>query len=123
MDIWSEYTTPSGECVDSNAMGTELVIAHERDSNRYEAVLRLSEVITACREPEELARTLADEIGKFLQFDHLYFVVVKENSKEIEYLVWGKGPLPCWPDLPIEELPMWETAGSRDPLHTPDWET
>ena len=48
-----------------------------------------------------LSRT---EIGKFLHFDHLYFVVLKENSKEIEYLVWGKGPVPL-PDLPMEELP------------------
>ncbi len=122
MDIWSEYTTPSGECVDSKAMGTELVIAPESDSHRYEAVLRLSEVITACREPEELARTLADEIGKFLQFDHLYFVVAKENSKEIEYLVWGKGPLPH-PDLPMEELPWWQAVHSGDTQHTADWDT
>src|ERR1700693_6345367 len=123
MDIWSEYTTPSGECVDSKAMGTELVIAPESDSDRYEAVLRISEAISACREPEELARTLADEIGKFLQFDHLYFVVLKENSKEIEYLVWGKGPIPYWPDLPMEDLPWWEAVRSRDPQHTADWDT
>jgi hypothetical protein len=68
------------------------MISSESDSQRYEAVLRISDAIAACREPEELARTLADEIGKFLHFDHLYFIVVKENSKEIEYLVWGKGP-------------------------------
>jgi formate hydrogenlyase transcriptional activator len=103
-------------------MGTDLIIARQSDSQRYEAVLRISEAITACREPEELARTLADEIGKFLHFDHLYFVVVKENSKEIEHLVWGKGPLPL-PDLPMEELPWWETVRSRDTQHTADWNT
>jgi formate hydrogenlyase transcriptional activator len=99
------------------------MISPERDTHRYEAVVRISEAIAACREPEELARTLADDISKFLQFDHLYFIVLKENSKEIEYLVWGKGPIPCWPDLPIEELPMWEAARSPDPLRTPDWDT
>jgi hypothetical protein len=83
-------------------MGTDSIIASQVDSHRYEAVLRISEAIAACREPEELARTLADEIGKLLHFDHLYFVVVKQNSKEIEYMVWGKGPLPS-PDLPVEE--------------------
>ena len=41
----------------------------ESDSHRYKAVLRISEAIAACREPEELATTLADEIGKFLHFD------------------------------------------------------
>ena len=75
-------------------MVTEPIIESQTDSNRYEAVVRISEAIAACREPEELATTLADEIGKFLHFDHLYFVVLKENSKEIEYLVWGKGPMP-----------------------------
>ena len=93
-------------------MGTDAIIAPQSDSHRYEAVLRISEAISACREPEELATTLASEIGKFLHFDHLYFVVVKENSQEVEYLVWGKGPLP-FPDLPMEELrPLWA-------IHTP----
>jgi formate hydrogenlyase transcriptional activator len=103
-------------------MGTESIIKSQRDSYRYEAVVRISEAIAACREPEELAKTLADEIGKLLQFDHLYFFVFKENSKEIEYQVWGKGPISSWPDLPIEELPLWEAVRSRDPQHTPDWD-
>jgi len=104
-------------------MGTDPIIAPQSDSHRYEAVLRISEAIAACREPEELATNLASEIGKFLHFDHLYFVVVKENSQEIEYLVWGKGPLPL-PELPIEEmLPLWDAVRSRDPQHTVNWDT
>jgi len=87
------------------------VIARETSGHRYEAVMRISEAIAACREPEELASTLADEIGDFLHFDHLYLSVFKENSREIEYLVWGKGSLP-FPDLPIEELPMWHAMAS-----------
>jgi formate hydrogenlyase transcriptional activator len=98
------------------------MISPESDSHPYEAVLRISEAIAACREPEELATTLASEIGKFLHFDHLYFVVLKENSKEIECLVWGKGQFPL-PDLPMEELPWWEAVRSRDPQHTADWDT
>jgi formate hydrogenlyase transcriptional activator len=98
------------------------MISPESDSRRYEAVLHISEAIAACREPEELATTLASEIGKFLHFDHLYFVVLKENSKEIECLVWGKGQFPL-PDLPMEELPWWEAVRSRDPQHTADWDT
>jgi formate hydrogenlyase transcriptional activator len=104
-------------------MGTDPLIARECDSDRYEAVVRVSEAIVGCREPEELAKTLADEIGKLLQFDHLYFIVLKEDSKEIESQVWGKGPISSPPDLPIEELPMWEAVSSGDPQHTPDWET
>jgi formate hydrogenlyase transcriptional activator len=103
-------------------MGTDPIIAPQCDTHRYEAIVRISEAIAACREPEQLATTLASEIGKFLHFDHLYFVVLKENSKEIEYLVWGKGQLPL-PDLPMEELPWWEAVRSRDPQHTADWDT
>src|SRR6201998_4063796 len=103
-------------------MGMDPIIAPQSDSHRYEAVLRISEAIAACREPEELATTLASEIGKFLHFEHLYFVVLNENGKEIEYLVWGKGQVPL-PDLPMEELPWWEAVRSRDPQHTADWDT
>src|ERR1700746_151425 len=98
-------------------MSTDPIIAAQSDTRRYEAIVRISEAIAACREPEQLATTLADEIGKFLNFDHLYLVVLKENSKEIEYLVWGKGPLP-FPELPMEELPWWEAVRNRDPQHT-----
>jgi len=112
----------NAEFVDCNVMGTDPIVARQSDRHRYEAVLRISEAIAACREPEDLATTLASEIGKFLHFDHLYFVVVKKNSEEIEYLVWGKGPLPL-PDLPIEEFPWWEAVRSRDPQHTADWDT
>src|SRR5246127_3257150 len=103
-------------------MGTEPIVESQTGSYRYEAIVRISETIAACREPEELATTLASEIGKFLHFDHLYFVVLKENSTEIEYLLWGKSPIPM-PGLPIEELPTWAAINSRDPQHTPDWET
>ena len=103
-------------------MGTDPIIAPQSDTRRYEAIVRISEAIAACREPEQLATTLADEIGKFLNFDHLYLVVLKESSKEIEYLLWGKSPIPS-PDLPMEELPTWSAINSRDPQHTPDWNT
>jgi formate hydrogenlyase transcriptional activator len=101
-------------------MRADAPISPECGSHRYEAVLRISEAIAACREPEELATTLADEIGKFLHFDHLYFMVLKENSAEIEYLVWGKGRIPL-PDLPMEDGPIWEAVRSGKPQHIADW--
>jgi len=127
MDIGREFVNQEpalgGEYGDCKAMSTDLIIAPQSDSRRYEAVLHISEAIAACREPEELATTLAAEIGKFLHFDHLYFVVVKQNSQEIEYLVWGKGPLP-FPELPIEELlPLWDAVRGSDPQHIADWDT
>src|SRR6201988_3848403 len=103
-------------------MSTDPIIAAQSDTRRYEAIVRISEAIAACREPEQLARTLADELRQFLRFDHLYFIVLQENSKEIECLVWGKGQL-ALPDLPMEELPWWEAVRSRDPQYTADWDT
>jgi formate hydrogenlyase transcriptional activator len=109
--------------MDATALSTGPIIASPNDGHRYKAVLRISEVIAACREPKELATTLAGEIGKLLNFDHLFFVVVKEDSQEIEYLVWGKGALP-FPDLPIEEFqPLWDAMRSGNPLHTANWDT
>jgi formate hydrogenlyase transcriptional activator len=93
----------------------------ESNCQRYEAVLRISEALSTCQQPEKLAASLADEIEKFLPFDHLYLGVVKENSKEVEYLVCGKGTVPL-PDLPIEELPIWEVLNSQDPLHIVHWD-
>jgi formate hydrogenlyase transcriptional activator len=103
-------------------MGTDPITACQSDSHRYKAVMRISEAIAVCREPEELASTLADEIGGSLHFDHLFLTVFKENSKEIEYLAWGKGALP-FPDLPMEESPIWHAMASGDPQHTADWNT
>jgi len=122
LSSWAELKAGHRPFLDCKAMGTDPINAPQCDTHRYEAVLRISEAIAACREPEELATTLASEIGKFLHFDHLYFVVVKENSEAIEYLVWGKGQLPL-PDLPMEEVPWWEAVRSRDPQHTADWDT
>jgi transcriptional regulator with GAF, ATPase, and Fis domain len=101
-------------------MSTDTHIPMGVDQQRYEAVLRISEAIAACREPEELGRTLADGLGEFLHFDHLYLMIFKENSREIESMVWGKGPLPL-PDLPVEELPTWEVFDSQEATYIPDW--
>jgi formate hydrogenlyase transcriptional activator len=103
-------------------MATNPTIAPQSDTDRYKAVVRISEAIAACREPEELAKSLANELDKFLHFDHLHIIVLKENSTEIEYDLWGKNPFP-WPDLPMEELPLWHAIVSGDPKHTANWDT
>ena len=51
---------------------------------RYEAVLRLSEALSQCREPEDLTAILAEELREFLTFLQFYIVVYKENSDEVE---------------------------------------
>lgn len=102
-------------------MFTDRIIAPQSDCQRYEAVIRISEAIAAYGEPEELAKSLAYELDRFLDFDHLYLAVLKENSKEIEYRVCGKGGVPL-PDLPMEELPIWEAISSPDPARAVYWD-
>jgi formate hydrogenlyase transcriptional activator len=92
------------------------------NTERYEAVLRISEALSTCQEPEEFTRIVADEIKTFLEFDHLDVAVFRENSNEIEWLAGDKGLLPI-PEVPVEELTIWEVLKSQEPLYIPDWET
>jgi hypothetical protein len=39
-------------------MSTKAIIPREKDPQRYDAVLRISEALCTCEEPEDLARTL-----------------------------------------------------------------
>ena len=95
--------------------------SRESSPSRYAAVLQISEAIASSREPQELATTLADEMGRFLSFEHLDIAIFKENSTEIESHVWGKGRWPLL-DLPSEEVPIWQVYGHREPLlHVRDW--
>ena len=52
-----------------------MVISHETNEC-YDAVLLLSEALCMCREPEDLAKSLANELDNLLHFDHLYLVVL-----------------------------------------------
>jgi formate hydrogenlyase transcriptional activator len=101
-------------------MSTNATIPRESTCDRYEAVVRISEALAASSEPEALAKTLANELEEFLYFDHLYIAVLKENSKEVEYRVRGKGDV-ALPDLPMEELPIWEAIACPDPVRVIDW--
>jgi formate hydrogenlyase transcriptional activator len=102
-------------------VSTGTIIARYSNSPHYEAVLRISEALSQCCEPEELTRNLANEIEKFLQFDHFHVAVLKQYSKELEYRIRGKGTV-ALPDLQMEELPIWEAIGSPDPLQVVHWD-
>ena len=56
---------------------------------RYEAVLRLSEGSSACREPEELTKVLSRDLAEFLDFFQFYIIVYKQNSTDVEWAVLG----------------------------------
>ena len=104
----------------SNDMNQDALSSPASNTRHYAAVLRISEAISACSDPQELATILADQLIDFLSFDHLDVVIFKEKTTEIEWHAWGKGPLP-FPDLPVEELPEWNVYNCQEPLHIQDW--
>ncbi len=101
-------------------MSTAAATLAEMNKQRYDAVFRISEALSACTRPEELAKILAEQLGQVIPFEHLDVVVLKENSNEIEYHGWGKAALPV-PDLPVEKLLTWHVYNSQAPLHITDW--
>jgi formate hydrogenlyase transcriptional activator len=88
---------------------------------RYGPVLYVSKAISVCREPEQLASVLAEELSKLLAFDFLDVLIFKEGSDEIEWHAVGKGSLTL-SGMPIEELMAWHVYNSQEPLHIADWE-
>ena len=88
----------------------------------YDPVLCVSEAISACREPEQIASVLAEELSKLLAFDFLDVLIFKEGSDEIEWHAVGKGSLTL-SGMPIEELMAWHVYNSQEPLHIADWKT
>jgi formate hydrogenlyase transcriptional activator len=102
-------------------MGEEVQITPDTGARRYQAVVRISEALVASRQPEELAKTLADLLGEFLSFDHLDVLIFKENSTEIEWHVWGKGGPPHGEHLPVEDLPRLPVYSDQELVHIADW--
>jgi PAS domain S-box-containing protein len=94
-------------------------------ARRYEAVLRLSEALSQCREPEDLTAILAEELREFLTFLQFYIVVYKENSDEVEWAVVGreKSLIAAYANVPVQERPSWQAYKTQEPFHIREWDT
>src|ERR1700686_1154259 len=90
------------------------------DAQRYGTLFRISEALSACGEPDELTRVLADQLRELISFDHLDALIFKEDSNEIEWQGWGTEPI-AFPDLPVEETSTWHVFRTQEPLHVADW--
>src|SRR5260370_3562133 len=103
-------------------MTPEPQLAMGTDAQRYGALFRISDAVSACGEPEQLAQVLADQLRELVSFDHLDALIFKENSNEIEWHGWGTEPI-AFPDLPVEETSSWHVFRTQEPLHVADWHT
>lgn len=94
------------------------------EGQRYEALLRISEALSACREPEDLTRILSQQLREFLDFFQFYIIVYKENSTEVEWAVVGseKSLISAYADVPVEERPSWRAYATQEPFHIADWD-
>jgi formate hydrogenlyase transcriptional activator len=92
---------------------------------RYEAILRLSEVLSQCQEPEDLTEILSKELHGFLSFLQFYIIVYKENAIEVEWAVLGreKNQVASYADVPVQQRPSWQAYITQEPFHIHDWKT
>jgi len=95
-------------------------LALATDAQRLGTLCRIFEAFSACGEPDELARVLADQLRDLISFDHLDALIFKENSNEIEWQGWGTEAI-ALPDLPVEETSNWHVFSTQEPLHVADW--
>ena len=103
-------------------MGGHAYIQPRSDGQRYEAVLRLSEALSVCTEPEELTSILSEELREFLDFLQFYIVVYKEKSSEVEWAVVGreKSLVSAYADVPVQQRPSWQAYTRQEPIHIAD---
>jgi formate hydrogenlyase transcriptional activator len=106
-------------------MSVHAPIPQRTDGRRYEAVLRLSEALSLCPEPEDLTKVLSEQLREFLDFLQFYIVVYKENSTEVEWAVVGreKSLVSAYADVPVHQRPSWQTYTTQEPFHIRDWST
>jgi formate hydrogenlyase transcriptional activator len=106
-------------------MSVRASIPQRTDGRRYEAVLRLSEALSLCQEPEDLTKILSEQLREFLDFSQFYIVVYKENSTDVEWAVVGreKSLVSAYADVPVQQRPSWQAYTTQEPFHIADLNT
>jgi formate hydrogenlyase transcriptional activator len=104
-------------------MSRAVSVPQPSDRRRYEALLRLSEALSSCRDPEELTKILSEQMRGILDFLQFYIVVYKENSTEVEWAVLGqeKSLVNVYADVPVQARPSWQAYATQEPFHIADW--
>jgi len=66
-------------------MSTSAELALDKSSKRYEALLRATAAIAACRDCESLERRFAGDLRSVIDFDYLNFVIFNEARCRVEW--------------------------------------
>jgi formate hydrogenlyase transcriptional activator len=90
--------------------------------SRYEALIRVSQAISAHRDPEKLFPALADELRRIIHFDSIGIVQYDEAGNEVEWHLAERckqmGGGRC-PDIPQEETITWWVYQHQEALVLP----
>jgi formate hydrogenlyase transcriptional activator len=107
------------------AISPAVSLQERGEGKRYEALLRISEALSACREPEDLTRILSEQLGESLDIFQFYIIVYKENSTEVEWAVLGaeKSLISAYADVAVQDRPSWRAYLTQEPFHVADWNT
>jgi formate hydrogenlyase transcriptional activator len=89
-------------------------------SERYEALLRLSQTLISKRCSEKLFSTLARELREVVNFDHLGVSIYDEKLHEVRFKIFNHSgtPIPA-PKLAPEESLTWWVYQHQQPLVIP----
>jgi PAS domain S-box-containing protein len=86
---------------------------------RYEALFRVSQAITAHREPQELFQVLAKELHQVVTFDFVGVFFYNEESNTFEIPIFEADKLPRFvlpSDFPIDETMTWWIHRHQKPV-------
>jgi len=111
------------ESVTKPEMSGNVPLAALSIERRYDALLRLSEVLSECRDPEDLTKIISDQLRDYLEFLQFYIIVYRENSDEVEWGVVGreKSLAAAYGNVPVQQRPSWQVYATQEPICIQDW--
>ncbi|HML16308.1 MAG TPA: sigma 54-interacting transcriptional regulator [Bryobacteraceae bacterium] len=95
-------------------------------SQKYRALLEISEAFIACRDYDTLLRVLWDSLNRVIRFDYLALVRydAQKQTGWVEAIVGEITPdVPLRTDLPLDRSPMAILLATGQPLYVPDLRT
>src|ERR1700719_4202823 len=106
-------------------MSSSLGLALDKSSNRYEALLRATAAIAACRDCQSLERRFASDLRRVIDFDYLNFVILDETNCTVEWRLFEssvKSPAICEADLSTDETTSGWVYEHQQLLVIGDWD-
>jgi len=106
-------------------MSSSLGLALDKSSKRYEALLRATAAIAACRDCQSLERRFASDLRRVIDFDYLNFVILDETNCTVEWRLFEstvKSPAIFEADLPTDETTSGWVYEHQQLLVIGDWD-